>query len=92
MADLRSRTSKHKGMMHLLRCLVFVEASIQCSLFPTYIDTNSNHLADDLSRNNSASFLLKVPFNGVIARLGKLPSQPQLAMGFSSKAEGSPYW
>lgn len=60
-ADLRSRTSKHKGMMHLLRCLVFVEASIQCALFPTYIDTNSNHLADDLSRNNSASFLLKVP-------------------------------
>ena len=53
-ADLRSRASKHKGMMHLLRCLVFVEASIQCFLFPTHIDTKSNHLADDLSRNGSA--------------------------------------
>ena len=60
-ADLWSRTSKHKGMMHLLRCLVFMEANLQCSLAPTYIDTKSNHLADDLSRNDVFSFLSKVP-------------------------------
>lgn len=60
-ADLRSRTSKQKGMMHLLRCVVFVEASTQCSLSPVYIDTKANHLADALSRNDAASFLLKVP-------------------------------
>ena len=47
--------------MHLLRCLVFVEAFHHCYLYPTYIDTKSNHLADDLSRNNSSSFLSKVP-------------------------------
>ena len=60
-ADLRSRSTKHKGMMHLLRCLVFVEAHLQCFLSPTYIDSKANHLADDLSRDDAFSFLSKVP-------------------------------
>ncbi len=60
-ADLRSRSTKHKGMMHLLRTVVFAEASFGCSLFPCYIDTKSNHLADSLSRDNAAYFLSKVP-------------------------------
>ena len=47
--------------MHLLRCMVFAEARLQCSLAPTYIETKANHLADDLSRNNISSFLFKVP-------------------------------
>ena len=61
MAGLRSRTSRDRGLMHLLRCLVFVEAHHQCHPVPEYIDTRANHLADDLSRNNASSFLLKVP-------------------------------
>ena len=60
-ACLRSRTSKVKGIMHLLRCLVYLEALHQCYLFPSYIDTKSNHLADDLSRGNLHLFLSKVP-------------------------------
>ena len=60
-ACLRSRTSRHKGIMHLLRCLVFVEAHFGCHLCPAYINTKANHLADDLSRNNLFSFLSKVP-------------------------------
>lgn len=60
-ACLRSRSSRHKGIMHLLRCLVFVEAFHQCYLHPSYVDTKCNHLADDLSRNHSFSFLSKVP-------------------------------
>jgi len=60
-ADMRSRSSKHKGMMHLIRCLVFVEAQLHCVLAPTYIETKANHLADDLSRNHVSSFLFKVP-------------------------------
>ena len=59
-ACLQSRTSKNAGIMHLLRCLVFVEARHHCYLRPAYIDTKSNNLADDLSRNNF-SFLSKVP-------------------------------
>ncbi len=47
--------------MHLLCCLVFIEAHHQCFLYPTYIDTKANHLADDLSRNVLSSFLSKVP-------------------------------
>ena len=33
-ACLRSRTSKCKGVMHLLRCLLFIEASMRCYLHP----------------------------------------------------------
>ncbi len=60
-ADLRSQSSKHKGMMHLLRCLAFVEAQVNFSMYPIYIDTKANYLADSLSRNNVCSFLSKVP-------------------------------
>ena len=60
-ACLRSRTSKDRGLMHLLRCLVFVEAHTQCFLHPTYIDTKANHLADALSRDHLSVFLSKVP-------------------------------
>ena len=60
-ADLKSRSSRHRGMMHLLRCVVSVEATFGCIVSLVYIDTKLNHLADDLSRNNVVSFLSKVP-------------------------------
>ena len=60
-ACLRSQSSKVKGVMHLLRCLIFVEAHFQFIYEPQYINTVANHLADDLSRNHLPSFLSKVP-------------------------------
>ncbi len=45
--------------MHLLRCLVFMDAHF--GLQPEYINTRQNDLADDLSRDNLSSFLSKVP-------------------------------
>ncbi len=70
---LRSRrTSKQEELMHLLRCLVFVEAQLHLHLHPVYIDTRSNHLADDLSRNDAHSFLVKVP------RADRCPSKVSL--------------
>ena len=60
-ACLHSRTSKTKGLMHLLRCLVFIEAFYGFQIDPLYINTHDNHLADDLSRIKLSSFLLKVP-------------------------------
>ena len=60
-AGLLSRSSRHEGMMHLLRCVVSMEASYGCHLHPVYINTRDNHLADDLSRDNTFSFLSKVP-------------------------------
>ncbi len=59
-ADLKSKSSRHREMMHLLRCVVFVEAIFGCIVSLVYINTKSNHLADDLSRNNVVSFLSKV--------------------------------
>ena len=60
-ACLHSRTSKQKAIMHLLRCLLFVEAQRNCNLTPAYISTEANHLADDLSRDHLSSFFSKVP-------------------------------
>ena len=59
-ACLRSRTSRDKHCMHMLRTLAFVEARHAFSLRPQYISTSDNHLADDLSRDKLASFLVKV--------------------------------
>ena len=59
-ACLKSRTSRHRGIMHLLRILVFIEAQFQFHVSP-YIDTHANHLADDLSRNHISSFFRRYP-------------------------------
>ena len=59
-ASLRSRSSKDKQVMHLLRSLLFIEAHYQCYIHSDYISTVENHLADDLSRGNVFSFLCKV--------------------------------
>ena len=55
-AGLRSRTSRDVHCLHMLRALAFVEARWQLHLQARYISTKANHLADDLSRNNLASF------------------------------------
>ena len=68
-AVLRSRTSKHPRLMHMLRCLFFIEACYGFELSSAYIATRANHLADDLSRNNLSSFLSKVP----LARKSPVP-------------------
>ena len=45
--------------MHLLCCLVFLEAHNRCFPHPTYINSKANHLADNLY--SLLSFLSKVP-------------------------------
>ena len=61
MACVHAWWSKYKRLMHLLRNQLFVKASFSFCFHPQYIDTHSNHLADDLSRNHILSFLSKVP-------------------------------
>ncbi len=73
-ACLRSRTSRHMGMMHLIRCLAFVEARLKFTLASTYVTTKSNFLADDLSRNQLPSFHLKAPL------MDRQPTQTPLAL------------
>ena len=60
-ACLHSHTSRHKGIMHLLRILLFIEAQFRFHVIPRYISTQANHLADDISCNRVFSFLSKVP-------------------------------
>ena len=55
-ACLRSRTSRVAHVMHMLRTLAFLESWDSFALSPQYIDTKSNHLADDLLRNLLSSF------------------------------------
>ena len=70
-ACLHSRSSKHKGLMHLLRNLAFIEASHGFHLMPLYINTHTNYLADYLSRNRVLSFLSKVcPYPTLVPRDG----------------------
>lgn len=55
---IRSRYCRDDNLMHLLRCLFFVEARHNFSLVPEHIPGKHNRIADALSRNRaSASFL-----------------------------------
>ena len=56
-AVITSRTSHDKRVMHLLRCLFFLEASSDCHLVASHIPGRHNELADDLSRNHLYIFL-----------------------------------
>ena len=60
-AVLRSRMSKHPHLMHLLWCLLFVEARYDLEMTCTHILGRENDLADDISRNWMSTFLSKVP-------------------------------
>ena len=54
---LLSRTSKEQHIMHLLRCLFFIEAKYQFVITVEHIAGSDNSLADDLSRDRLSSFL-----------------------------------
>ena len=89
-AALRSRSSRDSSLMHLIRSLVFVEAHFRCHLCPVYVNTHDNYLADDLSRDNLASFLLKVP---QASRQPTSVSKPLLNLMLDSQLDWtSPTW
>ena len=58
---LKARWCKDTDLMHMLRCLFIFEASFGFTLTAKHIPGIHNELADDLSRNRTASFLSKVP-------------------------------
>ena len=55
-AVVNSRYSKDKNLMHLLRCLFFIEAQFQFRLSAAHIPGVHNSLVDDLSRNKLSAF------------------------------------
>lgn len=60
-AVINSRYSRDEQLMHLLRCLFFVEAKFQIQIVAEHIPGHQNVLADDLSRDRVSSFLSKAP-------------------------------
>ena len=72
-AAIRSRSSAQTQIMHLLRCLFFIEASSNFSLAAEYITSADNAIADALSRDNLNSFFQMVPG----ASRGPTPIHPQ---------------
>jgi len=58
-AVMQTRTSRDPNIMHLLRCLSFMEARFEFYLSAEYIPGSQNDLADDLSSNRLSSFLQK---------------------------------
>jgi len=56
-----SKSSKSPELMHLLRCLFFIEAQFSFTITLKHIPGVDNNLADDLSRDKLSSFRSKVP-------------------------------
>ncbi len=81
---IRSRSSPHKHMMHLLRCLFFYEAFYHFSLVCSHIPGKMNELADDLSRDRYPSFQSKV--QGACPRPSRV-SQPLIDLLLDPKLD-----
>ena len=60
-AILKSRYSRDEDLMHLFRCLFFLEAAGGFGVLAQHIPGVHNELADNLSRNRASSLLSKVP-------------------------------
>ena len=60
-AVVNSGYSREPQVMHLLRCLFFITARFCIRLHCQYLPGPQNEIADAVSRNNVASFFLKVP-------------------------------
>ena len=60
-AIVRSGTSKHGLVMHLMRCLFFFTAHHQLCLAPEHLPGRLNTAADSLSRDNLSLFLQLIP-------------------------------
>lgn len=60
-STLLSRTSREEHMMHMLRCLFYIEAAFNFQLRCHHIPGVQNTAADALSRNNADLFFAQVP-------------------------------
>ena len=60
-AILKSGTSRHPLVMHLMRCLFFFVAYHQLCLYPVHLPGRLSEAADSLSRDNLPHFLQLVP-------------------------------
>lgn len=82
---LKARSSRDKGIMHLLRCLHFFAAKHDVRLSASHIAGAENTMADALSRNNLLQFLSSCPK----AHTNPTPVSPAL---WSLVVEEQPDW
>ena len=73
-AILNKGDCKEPQAMHLMRCLAFLKAKFQFSLYASHISGVNNDLADALSRDNLQYFLSNRPQ----AQLSPTPLPPEL--------------
>ena len=76
-------------MMHLIRCIFFLEAWLGFEVVATHVPGRENMLADDLSRNNYSAFLSKAP-SAESAPTGIPPELPALLL--DQNGWTSPNW
>ena len=60
-AIVNSGYSRVPGIMHLLRCLFFIQARFNIALWAVHVPGVQNTWADDISRDKAHSFLSQVP-------------------------------
>lgn len=58
---MSKRSCRDQDMMHLIRCLFFLEAWFGFELVADHLPGRENMLADYLSRNRLSAFLSKAP-------------------------------
>ena len=86
---IAGRSCRDPSLMHLLRCLFFVEAWFNFDLVAVHISGVSNTLADDLSRNALPRFLSKAPHMDPVPT----PISPQLPLLLLEPGDWtSPVW
>ena len=90
-AIIKSRTSRDIELMHMLRCLAFIEAKFSCTIIAVHLPGVNNSLADDLSRDRLASFLQSAP--GPLSQVPTTLSPRLLELTCNSKPDWtSPSW
>ena len=83
------RSCRDQSMMHLIRCLFFLEAWFCFEMIATHLPGRENMLADDLSRNRLSAFLSKAP-SADPAPVSLPPELPELLLDHDGWT--SPNW
>ena len=58
---VNTRQARDPHLLHLVRCLFFLEAHMQLQVVAMHIPGRENSMADDLSRNRLHSFFMQAP-------------------------------
>ena len=83
---VKRRSCKDETLMHMLRCLFFIEAHFGFTLVAEHIPGAHNELADAISRNHATLFLSKVP--GACRAPTSVPQELYWSYSFTNSPTG----